>query len=140
MKPGVEVAGKKFRAELAATGKMSISDVETNLIISRKTLIKHVQQGHLVGSLTRVFGKPMWLFDPQDVERYKNILPDLLREAVKNKRNRPQKYQPEDGWLRLVGRFREAFPCRFSPELEELAIINRLDYVKRKMRERRERQ
>jgi len=93
---------KVYADALAATGKVSMAQLEAAGAFGRKTILKHIRAGILPAEKARVNGKLMWLFEPAAVRDYLDRATDMLEEAVHRKKNRPQRVTAPEGYLSIM--------------------------------------
>lgn len=86
----------------AATGKVTMAQLEAAGAFGRKTILKHIRAGILPAEKARVNGKEMWLFEPEAVKAYLDRAADLLEEAVYRKKNRPKRVTAPEGYLSIM--------------------------------------
>lgn len=84
----VTAAANKYADDLEATGMVSMAILVGFGVVSRKTILKHIKAGELVGRKVKVGGVLTWLFEPQHARDYLERVVDLNREAAGRQGNR----------------------------------------------------
>ena len=79
---GTIAAAAMFAEDVDRTGLLTMQDAAKRSGLSRKTVLKHLRSGLLNGRLGKVFGKPIWLFKPAEVERYALIAKQEVAKAT----------------------------------------------------------
>ncbi len=95
------VAAQRFDDALDRRGKVTMAQIEATGAVSRKTILKHIGQGHLSGTRELVQGRPTWLFEPEEARRYLEVLAALLHAAVHHKANRPTRITGDAGYVTI---------------------------------------